>query len=71
MLIAPLFMLWIALQLCERLPSPMGESAVDCAVLSTMPSISFTIGGKQFDLKPEQVLDNLSYFIHVCGSIYS
>nr|AAC34854.1 senescence-associated protein 4 [Hemerocallis hybrid cultivar] len=41
-------------QLCERLPSPMGESAVDCSVLSTMPSISFTIGGKQFDLTAEQ-----------------
>ncbi|KAL6199399.1 hypothetical protein ACLB2K_029183 [Fragaria x ananassa] len=41
-------------QLCDRLPSPMGESAVDCAGLSSMPSVSFTIGGKQFDLAPEQ-----------------
>ncbi|XP_020268108.1 phytepsin-like isoform X2 [Asparagus officinalis] len=40
--------------LCERLPSPMGESAVDCSVLSSMPSITFTIGGKTFDLTPEQ-----------------
>lgn len=43
------------LQLCDKLPSPMGESAVDCGSLSSMPSISFTIGGKVFDLAPEQV----------------
>ncbi|KAM1168614.1 hypothetical protein PS1_030619 [Malus domestica] len=41
-------------QLCDRLPSPMGESAVDCAGLSSMPSVSFTIGGRTFDLTPEQ-----------------
>uniref|UniRef100_A0A2P2JHI6 Uncharacterized protein MANES_15G068900 n=2 Tax=Rhizophora mucronata TaxID=61149 RepID=A0A2P2JHI6_RHIMU len=41
-------------ELCERLPSPMGESVVDCGSLSTMPNVSFTIGGKVFDLSPEQ-----------------
>lgn len=41
-------------QLCERIPSPMGESAVDCSSLSSMPSIAFTIGGKTFNLSPEQ-----------------
>jgi len=41
-------------ELCERIPSPMGESAVDCSSLSSMPSVSFTIGGKTFDLAPEQ-----------------
>ncbi|KAI4383249.1 hypothetical protein MLD38_009112 [Melastoma candidum] len=41
-------------QLCERLPSPMGESVVDCASLSSLPSVSFTIGGKVFDLAPEE-----------------
>ncbi|KAK8630216.1 hypothetical protein V6N13_079019 [Hibiscus sabdariffa] len=41
-------------QLCERLPSPMGESVVDCDSLSSMPSVSFTIGGKIFELTPEQ-----------------
>ncbi|KAF5478941.1 hypothetical protein F2P56_005462 [Juglans regia] len=40
--------------LCDRLPSPMGESAVDCASLSSMPNVSFTIGGRVFDLRPEQ-----------------
>lgn len=34
----------------------MGESAVDCAQLSTMPTVSLTIGGKVFDLAPEEVL---------------
>lgn len=33
----------------------MGESVIDCDSLSTLPSVSFTIGGKVFDLKPEQV----------------
>lgn len=41
-------------ELCERLPSPMGESAVDCDGLSSMPNVSFTIGGRVFDLSPEQ-----------------
>uniref|UniRef100_A0A7N0TY94 Aspartic proteinase n=1 Tax=Kalanchoe fedtschenkoi TaxID=63787 RepID=A0A7N0TY94_KALFE len=43
-------------QLCEHLPSPMGESAVDCNGLSTMPNVSFTIGGKEFELTPEQYI---------------
>ncbi|KAK3404482.1 hypothetical protein EUGRSUZ_K00787 [Eucalyptus grandis] len=42
-------------ELCDRIPSPMGESAVDCNSLSSMPRVSFTIGGKVFDLAPEQV----------------
>ncbi|KAL0444008.1 UNVERIFIED_CONTAM: Aspartic proteinase A1 [Sesamum latifolium] len=41
-------------ELCDRLPSPMGESAVDCSAFSSMPNVSFTIGGKSFDLTPEQ-----------------
>lgn len=41
-------------QLCERLPSPMGESVVDCSELSSLPSVSLTIGGKVFDLAPEE-----------------
>ncbi|KAK4770214.1 hypothetical protein SAY87_030746 [Trapa incisa] len=41
-------------QLCDRLPSPMGESVVDCDNLSSLPSVSFTIGGNIFDLSPEE-----------------
>ncbi|XP_077250936.1 aspartic proteinase A1-like [Tasmannia lanceolata] len=43
-------------ELCDRLPSPMGESAVDCSALSSMPSVSFTIGSKTFALTPEQYI---------------
>ncbi|KAJ0051864.1 hypothetical protein Pint_02006 [Pistacia integerrima] len=42
-------------QLCDRLPSPNGESAVECSSLSSMPNVSFTIGGKVFHLSPDQV----------------
>ncbi|KAF5741427.1 Aspartic protease isoform 2 [Tripterygium wilfordii] len=41
-------------QLCDRIPSPNGESAVECSNLSSMPNVSFTIGGKVFDLAPEE-----------------
>ncbi|KAJ8550197.1 hypothetical protein K7X08_033904 [Anisodus acutangulus] len=43
-------------ELCERLPSPLGESAVDCGKLSSMPRVSFTIGGKVFDLSPDEYI---------------
>jgi phytepsin len=33
----------------------MGESAVDCGDISSLPVISFTIGRKTFDLAPEEV----------------
>lgn len=33
----------------------MGQSAVDCGNLSSMPRVSFTIGGQVFDLAPEEV----------------
>ncbi|KAK9155659.1 hypothetical protein Sjap_003139 [Stephania japonica] len=41
-------------ELCERLPSPMGESAVDCENLASMPNVSFTIGDRVFNLSPPQ-----------------
>ncbi|EYU33885.1 hypothetical protein ABFS82_08G151200 [Erythranthe guttata] len=43
-------------ELCEKLPSPMGQSAVDCASISSMPSVSLTIGGKKFDLAPKEYI---------------
>ncbi|XVF27918.1 hypothetical protein REPUB_Repub14bG0150900 [Reevesia pubescens] len=43
-------------QLCDRMPSPMGESAVDCGSLSSMTPVSFTIGGKVFELAPEEYI---------------
>ncbi|XVF87769.1 hypothetical protein PTKIN_Ptkin18bG0147300 [Pterospermum kingtungense] len=43
-------------ELCDRMPNPMGESAVDCGSLSSMPNVSFTIGDKDFDLSPEEYI---------------
>ncbi|KAD3066531.1 hypothetical protein E3N88_34411 [Mikania micrantha] len=43
-------------QLCERLPNPMGESRVECDSLSSMPNIAFTIGGRTFELSPEEYI---------------
>ncbi|KAE8680230.1 Aspartic proteinase A1 [Hibiscus syriacus] len=43
-------------QLCDRIPSPMGESSIDCKSLSSMPNVSFIIGGKLFELTPEQYI---------------
>lgn len=42
-------------QLCERLPSPAGESIIDCNNIKNMPNVTFTIGGNPFSLTPRQV----------------
>ncbi|CAN1222700.1 Aspartic proteinase A1 [Linum grandiflorum] len=34
----------------------LGESAVECGSISSMPTVSFTIGGKKFDLLPEEYI---------------
>ncbi|KAG5054018.1 hypothetical protein JHK85_006528 [Glycine max] len=43
-------------QLCDKMPSPMGESAVDCGNISSLPVVSFTIGGRTFELSPEELV---------------
>lgn len=43
-------------QLCERLPSPNGESVVDCDQISSMPTVSFSIGNKTFSLTSDQYI---------------
>jgi len=43
-------------QICNLLPSPNGESIVNCSTLSSMPNIAFTINGKTFDLTPDQYI---------------
>ncbi|KAK1439819.1 hypothetical protein QVD17_05641 [Tagetes erecta] len=43
-------------QLCDRLPSPMGETGVDCNSLASMPTVAFIIGGRTFELSPEQYI---------------
>ncbi|CAM0879731.1 unnamed protein product [Alopecurus aequalis] len=46
-------------QLCEHLPSPNGESTVDCHQISKMPDLAFTIANKTFTLTPEQYVVKL------------
>jgi phytepsin len=46
------------MQVCERLPSPNGESLVNCNSLESMPNIAFTISGKEFELTPLDVSDS-------------
>ncbi|KAI3810750.1 hypothetical protein L1987_20372 [Smallanthus sonchifolius] len=43
-------------KLCESIPSPAGESVIDCNSLSKMPNVSFTIGEKLYTLTPEQYI---------------
>ncbi|XP_050214036.1 aspartic proteinase A1 isoform X2 [Mercurialis annua] len=43
-------------ELCDRIPNPVGQSAVDCGSISSMPTISFTIGGQVFDLSPKEYI---------------
>ncbi|XP_076934416.1 aspartic proteinase A1-like [Bidens hawaiensis] len=43
-------------QLCDMIQTPLGQSTVDCAKLPSMPTISFTIGGKEFELSPDQYI---------------
>jgi len=41
-------------QLCDLVPSPMGESAVECEKVGDLPTVEFSIGGLPFSLAPEQ-----------------
>ncbi|XP_010529449.1 PREDICTED: aspartic proteinase A3 [Tarenaya hassleriana] len=43
-------------QLCSRIPTANLPSAVDCGKIPTMPTVSFTIGGKAFDLSPQHYI---------------
>lgn len=42
--------------ICAKVPSPMGESTVDCSKLPTLPNVSFVIAGKSFTLTPQQYI---------------
>jgi len=41
---------------CALLPSPNGESLVDCSTVSSLPNIAFVLGGQQFVLTPEDYI---------------
>lgn len=43
-------------QLCERLPSPNGESVVDCDRIPSMPTVTFSIGSETFKLTSDQYI---------------
>eukprot|EP00897_Mesotaenium_endlicherianum_P010560 jgi/Mesen1/9532/ME000064S08882 len=41
-------------KLCEHLPSPAGESQVDCNAIDTLPPVTFHIAGEKFVVTAEQ-----------------
>ncbi|KAJ4969296.1 hypothetical protein NE237_015997 [Protea cynaroides] len=43
-------------ELCDSIPSPDGESVIDCNSVASMPNVSFTIGDTIFNLTPEQYI---------------
>jgi len=43
-------------ELCNLLPSPNGESIVDCSTISSLPDIQFVINGITYNLTPEQYI---------------
>ncbi|TVU02566.1 hypothetical protein EJB05_51977, partial [Eragrostis curvula] len=42
-------------RLCENMPSPVG-SHVDCRHIDSLQSVGFSIGGRTFELQPEQYI---------------
>ncbi|XP_042037579.1 aspartic proteinase A1-like [Salvia splendens] len=45
-----------AKEVCEKMPNPLGQSVVECGSIASMPNISFTIGGKAFDLSSKEYI---------------
>eukprot|EP00245_Coleochaete_scutata_P006817 TRINITY_DN215_c0_g1_i3.p1 TRINITY_DN215_c0_g1~~TRINITY_DN215_c0_g1_i3.p1 ORF type:complete len:547 (+),score=107.03 TRINITY_DN215_c0_g1_i3:64-1641(+) len=43
-------------KLCKHLPSPHGESGVDCGNLDKMPDVNFVIAKQKFTLTPQQYI---------------
>ncbi|GBG70189.1 hypothetical protein CBR_g6320 [Chara braunii] len=41
-------------KLCAHLPSPHGESVIDCKQIDSLPPVTFRISGKDFQLLPQQ-----------------
>eukprot|EP00122_Pirum_gemmata_P003538 Pgem_evm1s3198 len=46
--------------ICEKAPNPAGEAFVDCATLSTLPTVEFVLNGRKFALKPEDYVLKVS-----------
>jgi phytepsin len=47
-------------ELCNYLPSPMGESLIDCALIPTLPTLHLTIGGRALDMTPDQYIVSIT-----------
>ena len=45
---------WVDGQLCGNMPDPVG-SHVDCRHVDSLQTVAFSIGGRAFELRPEQV----------------
>jgi len=59
-------------ELCTLIPSPMGESTVDCDKVSTLPNVDITISGKLFTLKSKDyvlVVENAGQTVCISGFI--
>jgi len=59
-------------ELCKFIPSPMGESTVDCSKLSTLPNVDITLVGKKFTLTPKDyvlVVENAGETVCISGFI--
>jgi len=50
------FIAFVLDELCLFLPSPNGESIVDCSVINTLPNIGFKLNGQVFTLTPQQYI---------------
>ncbi|TYJ17460.1 hypothetical protein E1A91_A09G053800v1 [Gossypium mustelinum] len=51
------------------MPSPMGESTVECGSLSSMLTVSFTIGDKVFDLYPKSIFSRWMKVLKLSASV--
>jgi len=49
-----------AKKVCASLPSPAGESTVDCSKLDSMPDVDVVLGGKKFTLTPQDYVLQIS-----------
>jgi len=59
-------------ELCKFIPSPMGESTVDCSKVPSLPNVDITLAGKLFTLTSKDyvlVVDNAGEQICISGFI--
>jgi phytepsin len=47
-------------EICTLIPSPDGESTVDCSTIPSLPNVTITLGGKAFVLTPAEYILQIS-----------